>query len=105
MKSADEAKKMTDDEDIQALFKRVEEHFEGADEGSRAMFAMLVRTALKYRDTLIHSTGIPLTVAETREALDSFMEVIRVHRIPAGLDRRVRDLVILWLEELKAKSN
>jgi len=93
--------KSTDEKDIQELFDKVSKHFEGADEGARGMFAMLVRVALKYRDTLEHSSGQPLTVAETREALGVFMEVIKTQRIPDGLDKRIHDLVILWLEELK----
>ncbi len=95
--------KALDDNDIKDLFDRVSEHFEGADEGTRAMFSMLVNTALHYRDTLIHSTGKGLTVGETRAALDAFMEVMKTHQIPAGIDKRVHDLVILWLEELKEK--
>lgn len=91
------------DDDIETLFDKVAEHFEGADEDSRWMFSMLVKIALKYRDTLSQSTGIPLTVAETRNALDAFMGVLKTHNIPSGIDKRVHDLVILWLEELKAR--
>jgi len=94
---------MSDNDDIKALFERVSEHFVGADEGSKAMFGMLVQTALKYRDILEHSSGIPLTVAETRAALDAFMGVLQTHKIPEGLDKRIHDLVILWLEELKTR--
>jgi hypothetical protein len=92
-----------DDNDIQGLFDRVSKHFEGADEGARGMFGMLVDTALKYRDMLMHSSGEPLTVGETRAALDAFMEVLKTHEMPKELDRRVHDLVIMWLEEIKEK--
>lgn len=91
------------EDDIRELFERVSEHFEGADEGARGMFSMLVRTALAYRDTLVHSTGLPLTVGETRAALDAFMATLQSHRIPPGLDKRVKDLVILWLEEIRTR--
>ena len=94
-----------DDQDIQRLFETVAKYFEKADEGTRGMFAMLVKTALKYRDLLVHSTGCPLTVAETRAALDAFLEVLKSHRIPQNLDRRVHDLVILWLDELKLRTH
>ncbi len=90
-----------DDKDIQALFDRVSEHFKEADEGTRGMFSMLVDSALRYRDMLFHSTGHALTVGETRDALDAFMEVIRTHDMPKGLDKRVHDLVVVWLEEIK----
>lgn len=93
----------TEDEDIKALFERVSKHFAGADEGARGMFSMLVRTALSYRNTLIHSSGKPLTVAETRSALGAFIEVLKGHKVPTGLEKRVHDLVVLWLEELKIR--
>lgn len=92
-----------DERDIQALFDRVSEHFKDADEGTRGMFSMLVGTALKYRDMLVHSTGHALTVGETREALDAFMQVIRTHEIPKDLDGRVHDLVVMWLEQIREK--
>jgi hypothetical protein len=95
--------KAIDDNDIRELFDRVSEHFKDADEGTRAMFSMLVNTALRYRDMLLHSTGKTLTVGETRAALDAFMEVLKTHQIPAELDKRVHDLIVLWLEELKEK--
>jgi len=92
-----------DDKDIEALFDKVSEHFEGADEGAKGMFGMLVDTALKYRNTLMHSSGHTLTVGETRQALDIFMEVLKTQEMPKGLDKRVHDLIILWLEEIKSK--
>lgn len=92
-----------DDDDIQKLFEKVSHHFEGADEGAKGMFSMLVKTALKYRDMLEHSSGEALTVAETRDALAAFMKVMQDHKIPDGLTKRVRDLVILWLEEIKLR--
>ena len=95
----------SDEDDIKALFEKVSEHFAEADEGARGMFSMLVGVALKYRDTLLHSAGHALTVAETRAALDAFMETLKVHRIPEGIDKRVHDLVILWLEELRARAH
>ena len=92
-----------DEGDIQELFDRVSEHFEGADEGARGMFGMLVQIALRYRDTLVHSSGKPLTVGETRGALNAFMGVIKTHEMPVDLDKRVHDLVVMWLEEIKEK--
>ncbi|HPQ80694.1 MAG TPA: hypothetical protein PLZ86_03110 [bacterium] len=94
---------ISEEDDIKELFDKVSEHFAEADEGARGMFTMLVSTALRYRDALLHSTGHALTVAETREALDAFMETLKAHAIPANIDKRVHDLVVLWLEELRSK--
>lgn len=93
--------KTTDDSDIKALFDKVSEHFGEESEGSRAMFSMLVKTTLNYRDMLVASTGFPLTVDETRRALQVFMEILKTRKFPRVLDKRIKDLVVLWLEELK----
>lgn len=91
------------EKDIEALFDRVAEHFKDADDDTKGMFAMLVDTTLKYRNTLMHSSGHALTVGETSAALNAFMEVLRTRGVPEGLDKRVHDLVMLWLEEIKTK--
>jgi len=95
----------TDDRDIQELFEKVAGHFEGADGGVQEMFSMLVKVTLKYRDMLVHSGGVPLNVVETKGALDAFMEVMQTHKIPQNLDKRVHDLVVLWLEEIKLRTH
>ena len=92
----------TDERDIRELFQRVEKHFEGADEGAQKMFAMLVSTTLKYRDILKHSKGEHLSIGETRDALGVFMDILKTQKIPDGLDGKIRGLVMMWLEELKA---
>ena len=94
-----------DGKDIRDLFDRVAEHFDGADEGIKKMFAMLVSTTLTYRDRLMHSTGHLLTVGETKEALDAFMYVLKTHEIPSNLNKRVHTLIVLWLKELNEKSS
>lgn len=94
---------MEADDDIQRVFDRIAKKFEGADEGAREIFSMLVSTTLRYRDLLMHSGGKALTVAETKEALDAFMQVMQTRAIPPNLVPRVHDLVIMWLEEIRQK--
>jgi len=101
--SDDKGQHELDEGDIKALFDKMADRVEDAGDDSREFFSMLVRTALRYRDTLMHSSGEALTVGETRTALDVFMEAMRSHEMPEGLDRRVHDLVMLWLEEVKEK--
>lgn len=89
------------DDDIKNLFERVLKHFEGADEGARGTFSVLVKTTLKYRDWLVESNSSPLTVAETKAALNAFLTVLKEQKIPGALPKRVHDLVILWLKEIQ----
>lgn len=92
----------TDEKDITELFARIADHFStNADDGAKAMFAMLVKTTLSQRDSLVHLGEEPLSVGEVREGLGSFMEVLKTHSIPDGLAPRIKNLVMAWLEELK----
>ncbi len=79
----------------------MERHFDTADEGGRMMLGMLVHTTLAYRDQLVAEKKAPLTIGETREALDSFMTVMRTKRFPDIPNPRARELVMMWLQELK----
>ncbi len=91
-----------DNEDIQKLFDDMAKKLGMEnDDGVKAMFSMLVRGALRYRDHMMASKGVPLTIGETREALDAFMSVMKSHEIPEGLGETVKGLVMTWLEDLK----
>jgi len=96
--------KDANEKDIKELFGRVSEHFKDADDGARAMFSMLVDNTLRFRDMLHHSSGHTLTVEETRTALSAFMGVLKTHEVPKDLDPIIHDLVVLWLEKLKAQK-
>ena len=96
--------KNTNEKDIKELFEHVSEHFKDADDGAKIMFSILVDTTLKYRDMLHHSSGHTLTVEETRSALSAFMGVLKTHEMPRDLEPLIHDLVVLWLEELKAQK-
>jgi len=102
-KDAEAAQRELDEKDVNALFEKIKDHFKDADDDSHEFFSMLVTTSLNYRDMLVHSGGAPLTVGETRDALDAFMEVMRTHEIPQGLSKRVHDLVIMLLEGLRER--
>lgn len=92
-----------DEKDASELFERIKEHYKDADDDTRDFFSMLVTTSLRYRDMLVHSSGLPLNVGEVRQALDAFMQVLKTHDIPDGLPKRVHGLVVMLLEDLKER--
>jgi len=92
---------MQSKDDIEVLFRHLEEHFSEAGEGSRKMLGMLVHTTLTYRDTLVARSESPLTVEETRKALDIFMTIFTTKKFPAISDPRIKELVMMWLEEVR----
>lgn len=88
------------EDDIDVLLRVAAEKMGTADPGTHRMFRLLIQTTLQYRDQL-HAQGVPLTVQETREALDTFMEVLKTHTIPKNLDPHVHELLVMWLEEVR----
>lgn len=93
------------DDDIRQLFERISKHFgSNVEEGTEDIFAMLVNTTLKYRDQLDAKTGTPLTIGETREALEAFMHVMKKKSFPENLSERAHDLIVIWLEALKERT-
>ena len=88
------------DDDIERLFKRVEEHFGKANEGIRQMFAILIHETLVYRDELVEKHSSPLTVHETQRALDALMEILKTQQFPEVDDERTKKLVLRWLDKI-----
>ncbi len=93
-----------DDRDIEELFERIQDHFEQVDEKTKDMFDMLIEQTLEFRKKCAEANGHVLTVGETKQALDAFMIVLRVQKIPANLPKPVYDLIIRWLEALKNRA-
>ena len=92
-------------DDIKALFERIRSYFEGKDEASMQLFYMLVDETLKLRDELVEKGEESLTVEETREALNKFMNVLKTKEFPKEIGEREKLLVTRWLESLKNLKN
>lgn len=91
---------MEHDDDIEMLFRRMENHFTEKGDHATRVFSMLVEIALSYRDELVADNEPALTVGETQEALDHFMEVVKTQSFPNIAQPRIKKLVMLWLKEL-----
>ena len=89
-------------DDIERLFRRVEERFGDANEGIRQMFAMLIHETLAYRDELMKQQKSPLTVRETQRALDILMEILKIQQFPEVDDERIKILVLRWLDKINS---
>lgn len=92
---------MAETDDISIVFEKIRKHFDGKGESEHKMFHTLVDTALKYRDELASSGEKPISVDETKKALDGFMKIIVERKFPDDIDDRSKGLVLRWLEELK----
>jgi hypothetical protein len=90
-----------EEEDIYKLFLSVAEHSGQTDDATREVFSTLVRSTLKYRDHLLESKGITVTVEDVRTALGWLIPSLKKGRLPDSDDKVKLDLLKLWLDELR----
>lgn len=89
-------------EEIELLFDRLCGKYGLTAQDAKEVFVRLVDTTLRYRDTLVAAGEEALTVEETQQALDIFVQVaIERKRWEGELSKRVQDLVHLWIDEIK----
>jgi len=87
--------------DIYRLFLSVAEHSGDKTEATRKVFSVLVRSTLKYRDHILESKGIVVTVEDVRVALGWLVPSLQTGRLPNTTDKLRLDLLKIWLDELK----
>ena len=90
-----------EDSDIYELFLSVVEHSGQTDDAAREVFSTLVKSTLKYRDHLLESKGITVTVEDVRTALGWLVPSLKTGRLPDTDDKVKLDLLKIWLDELK----
>ena len=90
-----------EDKDIYELFLSVAEHSGQTDDATREVFSTLVRSTLRYRDHLLESKGITVTVEDVRIALGWLVPSLKTGRLPDTDDKIKLDLLKIWLDELR----
>ena len=68
-----------EDREIYKLFMSVAEHSGQKDDAAREVFSALVRSTLKYRDHVLESKGIVVTVEDVRVALGWLVPSLQLH--------------------------
>jgi hypothetical protein len=91
-----------EEEEIYKLFMSVAEHSGQKDDATREVFSALVRSTLKYRDHVLKSKGITVTVEDVRVALGWLVPSLQTGRLPETDDKIRLDLLKIWLDELRA---
>lgn len=94
-----------EERDIIRLFFSVLSHPEQNTADVREVFSVLIRSTLRYRDHLLKTRGIVLTVEDVRTALDWLLPSISTGRLPETDDTIRLDLLKLWLDELRYFGN
>jgi hypothetical protein len=94
-----------EDKDIYILFSSVAEHPERHNESVLQVFSSLIKTTLRYRDQMLKSQGIVITVEDVRTALDWLIPCLKTGRLPETEDKKRLDLLKLWLDEIRSLGN
>ena len=67
----------------------------------RQVFSSLVRTTLEYRDRVLASGGIVVTVEDVRWSLDLLVRALETGSMPGADNEISLELLNIWLRELR----
>jgi len=67
----------------------------------RQVFSTLVRTTLEYRDRVLSSKGIVVTVEDVRWSLERLVRSLETGSVPEEDNEIGLDLLRIWLRELQ----
>ncbi|MBW2143555.1 MAG: hypothetical protein JRG75_04055 [Deltaproteobacteria bacterium] len=87
--------------DIEKLFFRVLEDSGQDTDAVRQVFSTLVRTTLEYRDRMLSSKGIVVTVEDVRWSLGRLVRALDMGNMPEADNEISLGLLNIWVRELK----
>ncbi|MBN1626271.1 MAG: hypothetical protein JW944_07075 [Deltaproteobacteria bacterium] len=90
-----------EDKEIYMLFSGLAEDADQDNGPLKEVFRVLIKSTLRYRDTILKKKGVTVTVQDVRSALDWLVPAIKTGRLPATDNRISLDLLKIWLDELK----
>jgi hypothetical protein len=94
-----------EDKDIYALFSNLVDDAHQNNESLKAVFKVLIKSTLVYRDNVLSATDEVVTVEDVRAVLEWLVPAIKTGRLPKS-DNKIRlDLLKRWLDELKILTN
>ena len=94
-----------EERDIYRLFLNVIEDSAQKTGAVRQVFTILIRSTLRYRDHMLESRGVVITVEDVRIALSWLVPALMTEHLPETDDKIRLDLLKLWLDELKNLGN
>lgn len=89
------------EDDVSKLFLQVADRWAPDREGALKVLDLLVETTLRYRDHLLESTGVIVTVEDVRTSLGWLVPALMTGRLPDTEDRVRLGLLKIWLDELR----
>jgi hypothetical protein len=89
------------EKDIERLFLSVAEASENQTSEVKDVFSVLVRSTLQYRDDMLSSEGVIITVEDVRETLEHLVPFLETGRLPETTDHIKLDLLKIWSNHLR----
>jgi len=72
----------------------------GNNQDPRGVISILITETIKFRDKLKEETGIILTVADTRIALDALQNYLVTDKLQKNLTSEQKTLTQIWIDRL-----
>ena len=94
-----------EERDIYRLFLNVLENTAQNTDAVRKVFSILIKSTLRYRDHMLESRGVVITVEDVRITLSWLVPALMTGHLPQTDDKLRLDLLNLWVDELKYLGN
>ena len=94
-----------EDNDIERLFSKVAQDSTDQRAEVRDVFAVLVRTTLQYRDDMLESKGLVITVEDVRVTLEYLVPFLETGQLPETAEKIKPDLLKMWKDALGRLEN
>jgi hypothetical protein len=90
-----------EDEDICILFLNLAQKADRDNDSMKEVFKILIKSTLRYRDSLLKAKGVTVTVQDVQTTLEWLVPALKTGKLPSTDDKIRLDLLKLWLDELK----
>ncbi len=89
-----------DQEDLRLFFGKMLKDEGYISSESFAVFGKLIRLTIQYRDRLLETENVTLTVDDTKRGIAIYLETLKTGRLAESIDPKIDGLVRLWLKEI-----
>ena len=93
-----------EDKDIEKLFLTVAQDPALDTDANRKIFSLLIQSTLRYRDEMLSSKGVVVTVRDVRAALGWLIPALATGNMPETDNKISMGLLDLWMDELKKRE-
>ena len=90
-----------DEGEIEKLFLRAVEDPGRNTDAARRVFSVLLKATLKYRDEMLASSGVVVTVEDVRTSLEWLVPALTFGNIPETDNKVCLGLLKLWVNGLR----